>query len=82
MSWVSLILPIFCCFVLVYGLIKKIDVFKKELRACMVHGNYEIDERFLESIKSLNSLPTFKLCMSKNYNEVCQVLNDFLGDYS
>ena len=48
----------------------------------MVHGNYEIDERFLESIKSLNSLPTFKLCMSKNYNEVCQVLNDFLGDYS
>ena len=27
MSWVSLILPIFCCFVLVYGLIKKIDVF-------------------------------------------------------
>ena len=62
--------------------IKKIDVFKKELRACMVHGNYEIDERFLESIKSLNSLPTFKLCMSKNYNEVCQVLNDFLGDYS
>lgn len=62
--------------------INNTDVFRKELRACMVHGNYEIDECFLESIKVLNSIPTFKFCMSRDYNEVCQVLNCFLGDYS
>ena len=27
MSWISLILPVFCCFVLIYGLFKKVDVF-------------------------------------------------------
>lgn len=48
----------------------------------MVHGNYEIDEQFLEAIKTLNSLPTFKLNMSQNYNEVFQTLDRFLGDYS
>lgn len=62
--------------------INKTDIFKKELRACMVHGNYEIDEQFLEAIKTLNSLPTFKFCMSKNYNDVCQTLNHFLEEYS
>ena len=58
--------------------IKNLDVFKKELRACIAHGNYEIDESFLEAIKSLNAVPTFKFCMSADYNEVCSTLNNFL----
>lgn len=60
--------------------VERADIFKKELRACMVHGNYEIDEKFLESIKTLNAIPTFKLCMSKDYNEVCQILNHFINN--
>ena len=62
--------------------INKSDVFRQKLRACMVHGNYEIGEFFLEAMKALNALPVYKLCMSQDYNEVSQLLNHFLGDYS
>lgn len=58
--------------------ISNADIFRTELRACMVHGNYEVDECFLDSIKRLNSLPTFKFCMSNNYDEVCHTFNSYL----
>lgn len=50
---------------------------KKELRACMVHGNYDVDEKYLNSIKALNSIPTYKIHMSKNYVEICDMLQNF-----
>lgn len=62
--------------------VAKESVLKKELRACMVHGNYEADKDFLESFKILNAYPVYKLCMSDNYEEVCQTIDDFLKDYS
>lgn len=61
--------------------IKKVDnmeVLKIVLRACMVHGNYETDEIFLNSLKKLSSFPMFKFCMSNNYDEVCSIFNNWI----
>ena len=50
---------------------------RKKLRACMAHGNYEVDEKFLENFKILINCPTYRLCMSNNYNDICKAIDNF-----
>ena len=55
---------------------------KKIIRACTAHVNPNVDEKYLDFINSIFKSNIYKLDMSKDYNEVCKTVIDFLDGYS